>query len=250
MSTVKINGLNIHYEKYGTKGKPVVLLHGWGQNTEMMAFIGEHLKNRFVVYNIDFPGFGQSDEQKEVWGADDYTEFLHDFCTNKKIKNPIIIAHSFGCRVAVRYAYKYGAYKMCLTGAAGLIGKRPVEYYIKVYSYKFAKKVLALLKLDDLKKKLEKNAGSQDYKNTSGVMRDTFIKVVNEDTKDILPEVECETLLVFGEKDEATPLALGKKMEELMPNAALVVFENDDHFAYINEAQRFNLVLDAFLNGD
>ena len=42
----------------------------------------------------------------------------------------------------------------------------------------------------------------------------------------------------------------GKMMEKLMPDAALVIFENDDHYAYFHQAQRFNLVLDAFLESD
>ena len=53
--------------------------------------------------------------------------------------------------------------------------------------------------------------------------------------------------VVFGENDEATPVSKGKMMESLMPDAALVIFENDDHYAYIHQALRFNRVLDAFL---
>ena len=45
-------------------------------------------------------------------------------------------------------------------------------------------------------------------------------------------------------------LAKGRFMEKEMPNAALVVFEGDDHFAYFNQANRFNLVLEAFLRRD
>ncbi|MBQ2509289.1 MAG: alpha/beta hydrolase, partial [Erysipelotrichaceae bacterium] len=73
---------------------------------------------------------------------------------------------------------------------------------------------------------------------------------VNDDLKDILPEIDTETLLVFGENDEATPVEKGRMMEKLMPDAALVIFENDDHYAYIHQAQRFLLVLDAFLRSD
>ena len=81
-------------------------------------------------------------------------------------------------------------------------------------------------------------------------MRGTLVKVVNEDLSDLLPYIDVETLLVFGENDDVTPVEKGRKMEKLMPDAALVIFENDDHFAYINEAARFNLVLDAFLRRD
>lgn len=250
MSTVNINGIDLYYEKSGNKGRKVLLLHGWGQNTRMMAFIGDFLKSHFIVYNIDFPGFGNSGEPDKPWDSNDYMEFLHDFCVKKKIDNPIFIAHSFGCRVALRYAHKYGAYKMVLTGAAGIRDDRGIDYYLKVYSYKAAKKLLSLKPLQKYKNVFTKNVGSEDYRNASGVMRQTLVKVVNEDLTDILPEIKAETLLVFGENDDATPVSKGKKMEELMPDAALVIFENDDHYAYIHQAQRFNMVLDAFLRSD
>lgn len=246
MATLNIKDINVYFEKSGSKGKDVVLLHGWGQNTEMMAFIAEFLSKYFVVYNIDFPGFGKSDEPKNVWGCEDYTEMLRDFCLINKIDNPIFIAHSFGCRIAIRYAHKYGAYKMVLTGAAGIQDTRYLSWYIKTYTYKLSKKILPKSLLD----KYANKVGSEDYKNTSGIMRQTFVKVVNDDIKPLLKDINTETLLVFGENDEATPVQKGEMMEKLMPNAALVIFENGDHFAYINQAARFNAVLDAFLKVD
>lgn len=242
---VKIDDLNIYLEKSGKKGKPVILLHGWGQNTQMMEFIAKFLEKHFVVYNLDLPGFGQSDEPTVPWGVMEYTDFLYHFCVKNKINNPILIGHSFGCRIAVRFAYKYKADKLVLTGAAGLRDKRTIVWYIKTYSYKLAKQLFPTGA-----KYFSEKVGSDDYKNTSGTMRQTFVKVVNDDIKPLLKDIRNETLLVFGSNDEATPLSKGKEMEKLMPNAALVVFEGDNHFAYINQAVRFNAVLDAFLKED
>ncbi|MCR5095514.1 MAG: alpha/beta hydrolase [Erysipelotrichaceae bacterium] len=216
----------------------------------MMAFIGEFLKSHFIVYNIDFPGFGSSAEPPEPWGSVNYCEFLRVFLQQMNVEDPIFIAHSFGCRVAIQYAYKYKVHRMVLTGAAGIRDERGIDYYLKVYSYKVGKKILSLKPFEKLKDKLTANAGSTDYRNASGVMRGTLVKVVNEDLSDLLPYIDVETLLVFGENDDVTPVEKGRKMEKLMPDAALVIFENDDHFAYINEAARFNLVLDAFLRRD
>lgn len=250
MSFINIDDLNVYYEKSGTKGRKVLLLHGWGQNTSMMAYIGEHLKKKFIVYNIDFPGFGQSDEPKKPWGVNEYKELIRDFCIKKKIDNPIIIGHSFGCRVALKYAHDYDVYKMVLTGAAGIRPKRGVDYYIKVYSYKLMKKILSLKFLNKYKDKLEKNAGSSDYQNTSGIMRASFVKIVNEDLRPILKDIDTPTLLVWGENDDAVPLSDGRIMEKEMKDACLVIFENDDHYAYFHQADRFNRVLDAYLKED
>lgn len=250
MSQIKIGGINLHYERYGEKGRPVLLLHGWGQNCEMMAFIGEFLKSHFIVYNFDLPGFGESDDPPVTWGTEDYCLFLRRFCEEEGIDDPIIIGHSFGCRIALQYAYRFPVHKMVLTGAAGIRDKRGVDYYAKVYTYKLGKKVLSLKLFEKYRDLFMKNAGSEDYRNASGVMRSSFVKIVNEDLTGILKDIPCETLLVFGENDEATPVEKGKQMEKLMPNAALVIFENDDHYAYFHQANRFCLVLDAFLRSD
>lgn len=248
MSFIEIKGLNVHYEKNGEHGKNVILLHGWGQNTKMMEYIASFLSNHFVVYNIDFPGFGESNEPNEPWGNEEYVELLKEFNDKLNIINPIIIGHSFGCRVGLYYAYKYPVYKMVLTGAAGIKEKHSLKWYIKVYSYKLGKIVLKPFK--GLSEKLRKNAGSQDYKNASEVMKGTLVKCVNFDISPYLKSIKPETLLVFGDKDIATPLWMGKKLEKEMANATLVVFENDDHFAYFHQADRFNRVLDAFLKVD
>ena len=89
--------------------------------------------------------------------------------------------------------------------------------------------------------------GAEDYKNAQGVMKPTFVKVVNDDVTPVLHCIKCPVLLVWGEKDTAVPLWMGKEMEKEMPDAGLAVFQNDDHFAYYHQSGRFNKVLDVFL---
>ncbi len=250
MAEIVLNNQKIHYSQSGEKGRCVILLHGWGQNLFMMEPIEKHLASSFRVYNLDLSGFGESEEPKEPWSIYDYEEMLEAFCKAMEIENPILIAHSFGGRIALIYASRNPVFQMVLTGGAGIRDKRGPDYYFRVYSYKAARKILDVLKLEKTKEKLMKNAGSSDYRNTNGIMRQTFVKVVNEDLSPLLPKVSCETLLVWGEKDEMTPLWMGKKMEKEMPNAGLAVFEKDDHFAYWNQMPRFLSVLDIFLKKD
>ena len=63
----------------------------------------------------------------------------------------------------------------------------------------------------------------------------------------VLPRIQASTLLVWGENDQDTPLWMGQKMEKEIPDAGLVIFENDDHFAYLRQWPRFNAVVRAFL---
>ena len=85
----------------------LVLLHGWNQNIEMMMPIGEKFFDRYNVLIIDLPGFGKSEEPKEVWSIYDYSSLVHDLINELKINNPILIGHSFGGNIALVYASLY-----------------------------------------------------------------------------------------------------------------------------------------------
>lgn len=246
MSKIEINGLSINYIQVG-EGKDLVCLHGWGQNIEMMQMITNHFASFFRVTVLDFPGFGQSDEPQVSWDGEDYATFLHAFFTVLDIQNPILVGHSFGGHISIRYAAKYPVCKMVLTGAAGIRPKHGWDWYVRTYTYKTAKKVFSLPGLKRYQEDVKKHFGSTDYKQSSGVMRETLVKVVNGDVTPLLPTIKVPVLLVWGEDDEAAPLWMGKTMEEKMPNAGLAIFEKEDHYAYFHQWDRFNRCMDIFL---
>lgn len=250
MPQITIKGVQTEYSILGNHGRDVVLLHGWGQRMIMMEPMQQHLSSHFHVINLDFPGFGLSGLPPVGWGVEDYVLFLEEFCQHLQLNNPILIGHSFGCHVAIRYALTHPVCKMVLTGAAGIRPKQSLSAQFKVKGYKFAKKAIALTGSKELEMALKNKMGSQDYRNASGVMRDTLVKVVNDDVSDILDQITMPVLLVWGENDEAAPLWMGKEMEAKMKNAGLAIFEKDDHFAYFNQNARFCRCLDIFLKED
>ena len=103
---IKLKKLDINYVQYG-EGKDIVLLHGWGQNIEMMKFLGDRFCEEFRITILDFPGYGESPEPNSAWYISDYCDLVHELVTELKIKNPILIGHSFGGRVAIKYASLY-----------------------------------------------------------------------------------------------------------------------------------------------
>lgn len=227
--------IKIYYEMEG-ENQAILLLHGWGQNVEMMRFLKEHFQANYKVVVLDLPGFGNSDEPVKPWGVEDYTQLIAYLCHVLQLTNPIVIAHSFGARIALSFAYQYPVKQLFLTGAAGILPKRTLSYYIKVYTYK----LLKILHLPN-------TMGSEDFKNASCCMKQTLSICVNQDLTSLLSQVEAPTLLIWGEKDTQTPLWMGEKMEALMPNATLIIFKDDDHFAYFHQQERFIKVLECVL---
>ena len=124
---IKIDNIDVNYIQYGS-GKDIILLHGWGQNIQMMQPLGDLLQDRFRITILDLPGFGQSSEPLEVWTISDYSHFLEKFANEVHIKKPIVIGHSFGGRVAIRYSAHNTIEKLVLFNA--LILTSPILYWL------------------------------------------------------------------------------------------------------------------------
>ena len=88
---------------------------------------------------------------------------------------------------------------------------------------------------------------SRDYLDASEAMRGTFRAVIAQDLSDRLPRIAAPTLLVWGERDEDTPLWMARRMEELIPDAGLVVLEGAGHYSYADAPGQFRAVARRFL---
>lgn len=249
--TVQIGGVKTAYKEEGT-GTAVILMHGWAQNKEMMDLIFDHLKDRFHVISLDFPGFGESDPPLQAWGVIEYEKYFTAFLDALGIEKAILIGHSFGCRVAIRFASEHPqrVIRMVLTGAAGIRPKHDLMWHVRTKTYKLGKWLLKVTGQKTRLEEIQKHAGSADYRNAQGIMRPTFVKVVNDDVAPVLSEVICPVLLVWGDLDTAAPLWMGQQMEKQMKDAGLVIFEGDDHWAYWHQPDRFNAIVDAFVQED
>lgn len=247
---VQLNELEINYAVSG-EGPCVVLLHGWGANLQTFKSIQDYLSKQFKVYSIDLPGFGESQEPSKAWGVSDYSSFLERFVQHFQIEDPVIMGHSNGGRIAIRYSTQHPVNKIVLIDSAGIKPKRKLQYYIKVYTYKAAKQILKLPILNKFSDRIltfmKGKLGSTDYKSVSGVMQQTMTKLVNEDLKSDLPLIKAPALLIWGENDTATPVSDGQVMEKLIPNAGLVVLKNAGHFSYLDKPRDFILIVDHFL---
>lgn len=244
------HSVRLHYTDCG-EGHPLLLLHGWGCNTTTFSAIRPFLEARFRVLTLDFAGFGQSDEPHEVWGVEEYTRSVEALAKAEGIENPILIGHSFGGRVSIVYASRNKTQKVILVDAAGVKPRRSLSYYRKVYTFKLLKRILPLIvgrkRAEAMIEARRSKAGSSDYNQATPMMRAILSKCVNEDLCHLMPKIEAPTLLFWGEKDTATPLADAKRMEKLIPDAGLVTVAGAGHFAFLENTPLFLRVAESFL---
>ena len=243
---MKIKDLEINYIQYGNeKGKNIVLLHGWGQNTNVMDIIGKKLYKDFYITNLDFPGFGKSEMLKESLNIYQYEEILEELLSKLKIKNPILIGHSFGGRVAIIYASKNKTEKLVLLAAP--FRKVYKTLPLKVRILKLLKKIPILSKYKDF---FKTKIGSKDYKNSTPIMRETLVNIVNEDITENLKQIICPTLLVWGSLDTEVPIEDAKYAQTIMKDAGLVEIQGSTHFAFIEQNDKVIKILENFLEVD
>ncbi|WP_036730246.1 alpha/beta fold hydrolase [Peptoniphilus mikwangii] len=249
---IKVFDTLLSYIEIG-EGEPLVILHGWGANIESIMPIVNCAPKKFKVYAYDAAGFGDSEEPKDALSTEDYERYLVEFLRLKNINRATFIGHSFGGKTLSIFAAKHPerVNKLVLVDASGVIPKRTLKYYLKVYSFKFLRGIYTKLNFfkdrEEVLKKFYEKFGSDDYQNSKGIMRKTFVKVVNEATTQYFDKIIAPTLLVWGENDDATPLYMAKVFESKIKDSGLVVLKGAGHFSYIDDYSTFSAIINSFL---
>lgn len=247
----------VHYERQG-RGKPLLLLHGWGGKIESWLPVTRDFRGQREVVALDFPGFGRSPEPPEAWSVTEYMELTAALVRQLGIEGADVIAHSFGGRVAILLAAAYPELvgKLVLTGCAGLIPRSTPKKRARARLYRAlrglaesapARALLGEKRVSALREALIQRFGSADYRALTNGMRRTFNRVIQQDLAPHLPKIKSPVLLIWGAKDSETPLWMGKLMEQEIPDAGLVVFEDAGHFAYLDRYGDFQVIVRKFL---
>jgi pimeloyl-ACP methyl ester carboxylesterase len=211
----------LHFKKEGRGEKTLILLHGWPGNLARWNELVRLLENRYTIYRVDFPGWGETPLSR-VYTLADYANDVYEFLKTHGIAHPIVVGHSFGGRVAIKLlAHHPGvAEKLILIASAGIERKSFVVRVIsamKPFIPKFLHPILRPLIV------------SKDYAELDGLKRETFVNVISENLENLLPSVDVPTLLIWGAHDRLTPLWQGRIMEKLLPRARFVLIPDGDH---------------------
>lgn len=238
-----IKDCNINYVQYGNEsGREVVLLHGWGQNIQMMEPIGNAIKDKYHVTIIDLPGHGNSSEPKVAFTLHDYYECVDELLKELNVKNPTIVGHSFGGRIGIIYAAENKSEKLVLLSSPFI--KRVTKDSAKLKVLKSLKKVPGINKLEGFAKK---HMGSTDYRNASEIMRKILVNTVNEDLTNYVKKIKASTIVIAGENDVDVPLDEINLYETYIEDCAVIVYPRCTHYAYLEDINRTNAIIKNFI---
>lgn len=240
---IKVCSLNTNVEDCGS-GENVVFLHGWG--SDLTDFLGSAkvLSKNYRTINLDLWGFGKSDKPHSVWGIEEYAKALDEFFKKSNLKQFHLVGHSFGGKIAIKYTFlnPQNVKSLTLVDSAGIKNRFSILNKLKIHRYKKLKKQVLLGKRD--KAVLEK-FGSTDFKNSGGIMKQIMVKVINQNVEFECKQIKTKTLIVWGKQDKDTPLYMAKKLNKLIKNSSLKIFQGG-HFSHIDNFLMFNNSIQKF----
>lgn len=240
--------ITLYYEKYGNHKKTIVILPGWGDTRKTFNYMISFLQNYFTIYIVDYPGFGNSPFPDKDLTIYDYSNLIYEFIKELNLKDPILIGHSFGGRIITTLLgyYNYNFSNIILINSAGIKPKKTITKKLKTYYYKLLQKLANILpKKTRIKYKnyLFNKFASDDYKNLSDNMKTTFKNVVNEDLTPYLKNINTRSLLIWGNKDESTPLKDAYIMNKYIKKSELVIINRATHFSYLEQPNLVNSII-------
>jgi len=250
---ISIDGLNINYKMAG-EGFPFLILHGWGGSSNSWVEVQKILSSKgYKVINLDLPGFGKSSSPVVPWEIKDYADFVLKFVNKLGLEKIILLGHSFGGRISIKFAAKHPERMkiLILCASAGVnfpytFSQLVVFYLSRVGNYLLSPRFLARIK-DWARNNFYILIRQRDYQKVKGAMKGTFKKVIVDDLTPELPKIKTKTLIVWGERDTTVPIKAAYIMKEKIPDSTLEFIPRASHTPNLETPEKLSETILKFL---
>lgn len=246
MQTV-VNDTLLNYSVLGSENKnPILILHGWGRSSKEWEMVGKTLSKDYKIILLDLPGFGSSSlPTKKGYNVYDYRNTILEFIQKLKLKNTIIIGHSFGGKIAITISSKLlSLNKLILINSSGIEIKSRKIIFLNwiVGKTKLINKLLPKL----IKDYIFQQIASQDYLE-AGERKEIFKHIVQQDVTLEAKKIKCQTIIIWGENDKQVPITNAKRLKNLIPNPTLRIVWNSGHDPHLTDFNKLIYLLEEYL---
>jgi len=251
LSGASLDGLQIHSTTTGNGPKTVILVHGWTCDDTTWTEQVPVLAKQYRVITLDLPGHGKSDSPKDgEFSMDLFARAVEAVRAEVKADHAVIVGHSMGSPVVIRYAQLYPQHTVALVLVDGLMpaanasgapplnlgaamagpdGRRNREGMIRGF---FSVSTTPAIQT----KILDMMLGAPKA-TAVGAMNATF----NAPTDDSM--VKAPILGIYAGR----PLAAREAVLARFPNAEYTQIPDTGHFLMLEKPDEFNRLLLAFL---
>lgn len=268
------SGLRMRYYEAGEPGAtPVVLLHGSGPGatgwSNFSGNIGAIADAGFHVVAPDMPGWGDSDAQatKDM----DHDATLVEFLDALGLTKAALVGNSMGGHTAIRFATLHPERISHLVTMGASLGRGPASLFgpgdgpseglkvlVKAYKDASPENMRALVEIMTYDKARFATPELTQARSEAALARPDHLANYVEGLahgapipikvdRDRIPGIEAPTLLIHGKDDRVLHYETSLWLLANIPNSRLVLLNRCGHWAMIEHAAEFNLLVVDFL---
>ena len=258
-SRVSIDGMAVAHRRAGV-GPPLVLLHGFTQDSRVWRPQLEALSDAFTVVAWDAPGAGESDDPSEPYGIAEWADCLARFLEVIRIERAAVGGLSWGGLLAQelyrRHPTKVASLILVDTyaGWTGSLGPETASERLAgciadsaLPSGEFVPRYLPGM--------FGPRVSSAAREELAAIMADTHPQgfrlmataLAEADTRDLLPAIDVPTLLVWGDADVRSPISIASDFHTAVRGSELVVVPGAGHVSNLERPDLFNDAVRGFL---
>jgi pimeloyl-ACP methyl ester carboxylesterase len=274
---VTVGTVKTHFVTRGDKGRPIVLIHGFGCSTSIWEKNLDELAKHFRVFALDVKGFGLTAKPRDGhYHLDAFSEHVLGFLDVMKVDRPVLVGNSMGGAIAARIALLHpdrvaglvlvDAIPVAFPRPSITVGRggdeqspggpdKPKLSRIPALARAMITRqtIAAALKSGFHKPELVTDAMIDTHYRT--ILFDgapeALLAMLNPPPERAAPlpalaSLTVPTLVTSGRFDRLVPQAVADYYARSIPGARQVVFENSGHFPQIEEAAEFNAQLAQF----
>lgn len=238
-SYLKINGVNLYYESYGT-GEPLLLIHPNGVSLSSMSHQITHFQKHYRVIAMDSRGHGKSEIGKAPLTYRQIARDIASLVSTLALENVKVIGFSDGAIVGLILGVEHPQLfeKMALMSP----NTRPDNGAIDPVLIEYSKAELL-----SVEEKIAANDKSKDWQR---IKQQKMLTMFQPDISvKELASIKTPILLMAGDRDLITNFHMVEIFENL-PNAHLAIFPNETHFTPVTNPTLFNTHVDKFFNAE
>jgi non-heme chloroperoxidase len=260
MPFLTLGGATLRYDRAGA-GPTVLLVHGWLGNRTFWERQVAALRDRFTVVTVDLRGHGESSPPRTGYTIGGMAADLEQLVRAIGAPRVAVVGWSMGGMIAQELARRLGDRVTSLvlvgTTAGALTDATNPHAQLELAEQirkgvaedfrAFVRTFAASLFRAGAASPLLAWATGQMQRTPPHVAQACLESVLSADLRDKLPSVKAPTLVVHGRHDALFPLAMAEEIKKGIRGAELAVFEESGHSPGLEEPERFNEVVGAFL---
>lgn len=249
---IKVNDIELYYEMHG-EGEPIIFSHGWMCDRSIWDYQIEFFSIKYKVITYDQRGHGKSDKPKADYSVQTLSDDLSFLIQELNLEKVILVGHSLGGMIALTFALNHPekVSKLVLVGTCAkmtLSGFIQLWIMLHIFSYESFARGMIDFQYSEPSEQVKKKGFEIAMKTPKFAALKCFSEFMrNYDIRDSVCRIQAPTLIIVGEKDNATPVEMSQYLNKEIKGSKLQIISGSRHMVMIDKPNELNGYIEEFI---